>query len=150
MNISFTSNSFREYINKLCLLLSLSSSSVPPSSGDKHSINVPVERAPCISLQPPVDTLNYALGALRSIALLRAASINRIAPSIASHAHPRVYEPLFSPSHHHPAPRSPSPSSTSPVASSEINASADTAVIVCWVFDSRVNEFNPERSRPLS
>lgn len=87
-----------------------------------------------------VDTFNYALGALCSITSLRATSINKIVPSIASHA--RSFTSHFS-RHHY----CPSPLSTSPLASSEINASADTAAIVCWVFDSRVNEFNPERSR---
>jgi len=87
-----------------------------------------------------VDTFNYALGALRSITSLCTTSINKIVPSIASHARP--FTSHFS-RHHY----CPSPLSTSPPASSEINASADTATIVCWVFDSRVNEFNPERSR---
>lgn len=87
-----------------------------------------------------VDTLNYALGTLCSITPLHAASINKIVPSIASHARP--FTSHFSRHHYRP-----SPLSTSSPASSEINASADTAAIVCWVFDSRVNEFNPERSR---
>lgn len=97
-----------------------------------------------------VDILNYALGVLRfDYSALRAASINRIAYSIASHALSLslVYEPLFSPSSHHSSASSPSPLVLAAAAASEINASADTAAIVCWVFDSRVNEFNPERSR---
>lgn len=107
------------------------------SSRDKYSNNVPLEQVPCICFNFLVDTFNYALGAFCSITSLRATSINKIVPSIASHARPSHFSRHYCPS----------PLSTSPPASSEINASADTAAIVCWVFDSRVNEFNPERSR---
>lgn len=130
-----TEKCFKKYKNKLsffCVKLF--------SNRDKYSNNIPLEQAPCIFFLILVDTFNYALGALRSITSLCTTSINKIVPSIASHARP--FTSHFS-RHHY----CPSPLSTSPPASSEINASADTAAIVCWVFDSRVNEFNPERSR---